>query len=147
MSSSSESKDEMVLIPKLSQVRDSIDTLIQYVDETNDRDIQGFYEHLHTLREPIIRQQHQSGEQLKLDSFFKPKPASTVSQPISPTLHHSLHHHHCHPNHSSALFNKPAAVLQRTSLASLTQSNAHSVSPLYGHGRSYYSPLHKVNKI
>ena len=68
----------------MSQERYSIVTLIQHVDATNDRDIQGFCEHLHTLRELIIRQQYQRGKQLKLDSFFKPKPASTVSQPTSP---------------------------------------------------------------
>ena len=33
----------------MSQVRDCIDTLILYVGVTNDRDIQGFYEHLRTL--------------------------------------------------------------------------------------------------
>ena len=39
----------MVVRPEMSQVQDCIDTLIQYVDVTNDRDIQGFYEHLRTL--------------------------------------------------------------------------------------------------
>ena len=39
---------------KVSQVRDCIDTLIQYVDGTNDCDIQGFYERIRTLRELII---------------------------------------------------------------------------------------------
>ena len=47
-SSSSDTRDEMVVRPKTSQVRDCIDTLIQYVDATNDLDIQGFYEHLRT---------------------------------------------------------------------------------------------------
>ena len=42
----------------MSKVRDCIDTLIQFADATNDRDIQGFYEHLCTLRELIIRQQY-----------------------------------------------------------------------------------------
>ena len=92
-SSSSDSEDEVVVRPIMSQVRDCIDTLIQNGDETNDRDIQGFYEHLRTLRELIIRQRYQRGKQLKLDSFFKSKPASTVSQPIrldSPPLAPSL---------------------------------------------------------
>ena len=52
--SSSDTEDEMVVRPETSQVRDSIDTLIQYVDVINDCDIQGFYEHLRTLRELII---------------------------------------------------------------------------------------------
>ena len=40
--------------PEMSQVPDCIDTLIQYVDTINDRDIHGFYENLHTLRELTI---------------------------------------------------------------------------------------------
>ena len=56
-SSSSDSGDEVVvMIQKMSQVRDCTDTLIQYVDATNDRDIQCLHEHLGTLRELIIRQ-------------------------------------------------------------------------------------------
>ena len=57
---------------------------LQYDDATNDRDIQGSHEHLRSLRLLITRQQYQRGMQLMSDSFFKPKPASTVSQPISP---------------------------------------------------------------
>ena len=68
--SGSDSEDKVVVRQKMSQVPDCINTLIQYVDVTNYRDIQGFYEHLHTLRELIIRQQYQRGKQLKLDSFF-----------------------------------------------------------------------------
>ena len=82
-SKSNDSEDKLVVRQKMSQVRDCIDTLVQYVDATNDRDIKGSYEHLCTLRDLIIRQQYQGGKQLKLDSFFKPKPASTVSHPIS----------------------------------------------------------------
>ena len=53
-SSSSESEDEVVEIPRMSPERDCIDTVIQYVDVTNDRDIQGSYEHLRTLKELVI---------------------------------------------------------------------------------------------
>ena len=100
----------MVVRQQMSQVRDYIDTLIQYVDGTNDLDIQGFYEHLRTIRELIIRQQYQRGRQLMLDSFFKLKPASPVSQPSALTLHHSLHHSHYHPNKEPALLQKTPAV-------------------------------------
>ena len=47
---------------KMSQVRDCNDALIQYVDGTNDRGIQGFYEHLRTLRELIVRQRYNGGK-------------------------------------------------------------------------------------
>ena len=63
----------------MSHVADCNDTPTLYVDATNDRDIQSSYEHLRTLGELIIRQQQQRGKQLQLDSFFKPKLASTVS--------------------------------------------------------------------
>ena len=63
--SSSDSEDEVVVRLRMSQVRDCTDTLIQYADATNDRDIQGFYEHFRTLRELIIQQQHQRSKQLK----------------------------------------------------------------------------------
>ena len=73
-------------------MRDCNDTLIQYVDGTNDRDIQCSYEHLRTLRELIIRRQYQRCKQLKLDSFFNRRPALTAfqttrsdSQPLSPS--------------------------------------------------------------
>ena len=56
-------------------------------------------------------------------------------------------HHHCHPNQAPALLKKPPAVLRGTFLASLTQSNTHYVSPLYGQGGGNYSPPHKINQI
>ena len=75
-SSSSDSEDELAVRQKISQVRDCIHTLTQYVDATND--VQGSHEHIRTLRDLIIQKQYQRGKQLKLDPFFKPKPASTV---------------------------------------------------------------------
>ena len=62
----SDLEDEVVVRQRMSQVRDSIDTLIQYVDATNYRDIQGFYEHIRTLRELVIRQQYQHSNQYLL---------------------------------------------------------------------------------
>ena len=70
-SSSSESEEEVVVRPKMAQVCDSIDLLLKYVDVTTNREIQGYYHHLHILWELIICEQYQSGKQLKLDSFFK----------------------------------------------------------------------------
>ena len=53
-SSSSESEKEVVVRPKRAEVSESIDTLLNYVDVTANREIQGYYHHLHTLRELII---------------------------------------------------------------------------------------------
>ena len=61
--------------PKMAEVRDSIDV-------TSNREIQGNYHHLRTLRELIIREQYQSRKQLKLDSIFKP--IAHESNPGSP---------------------------------------------------------------
>ena len=94
--------------PRMSQVPNCIDTFIQYADVTNDRNIKGFYEHFRILRELIIRQQYQCGKRFKLESFFKPIPASSISRPInpnSPTLAQSpstAQPHSPHPSTSSA---------------------------------------------
>ena len=88
--SSSESEEEVVVRPKTAEVHDSIDTLLKYDDVTTNRDIQGYCQHLRTLRELIIRGQHQSGKQLKLDSFFKPTTVVHESDPDSPPTPPSL---------------------------------------------------------
>ncbi|XP_062854201.1 tigger transposable element-derived protein 7-like [Trichomycterus rosablanca] len=65
--SSTDEEEEVVLGPKMSAVRESLDILISYVDCTDNREIQGYYGHLHKLRELVIRDQYQRGKQLKLD--------------------------------------------------------------------------------
>ena len=52
-SSSSDSEDELAVRQKISQVRDCIHTLTQYVDATND--VQGSHEHIRILRDLIIQ--------------------------------------------------------------------------------------------
>ena len=74
----------------MAEVCELIDTILKYVDVTSNREIQGYYHHLCTLRELIIPEQYQGGKQLKLDSFFKPvphenNPDSTTAPPPSPT--------------------------------------------------------------
>ncbi|KAG7167541.1 uncharacterized protein LOC121868385 [Homarus americanus] len=83
----SSDEDELpVKIPrvKLSVVRESLDTILTYIDSTSSPQIQDYYEHLRTLRELIIREQHNAWEQLKMDSSVKPvtgsPPASQPSQ-------------------------------------------------------------------
>ena len=61
-SSSSKSEEEVVVRPKMAEVRYSIDTLLKYVDVTTNWEIQGYYHHLRPLRELIICEQHQSGK-------------------------------------------------------------------------------------
>ena len=80
-SSSSESEEEVVPRPKMAHVRESIDTLLQFVDGVDDKQIQGYYHHLRTLRELIIWHQYKGLKQIRLDKFIKPAPAS---QPGSP---------------------------------------------------------------
>lgn len=87
--------------PKLSLVRDSLDTIISYIDLSSDSDVQLYYPHLRALQEVIIKKQHQRGRQTKLDAFFKPvrpspattsadnvddPPAAASSRPSSPQL-------------------------------------------------------------
>ena len=81
-SNSSESEEEVLAQPEMAEVRDSIDNLLKYVDVTYNREIQGYYHHLRTLQELIIREQYQSGKQLKLNSFFRP--VANKSDPDSP---------------------------------------------------------------
>ena len=79
--SSSESEDEVVPRPKMAHVRESTDTLLQFVDCVDDKQIQGYYHHLRTLRELIIRHQYKGLKQIRLGKFIKPVP---TSQPDSP---------------------------------------------------------------
>ena len=90
--SNSESKEEVVTRPKMAHVRESIDTLLQFVDGVEDKQIQGYYHHLRTLRELIIRHQYKELKQIHLDIFFMPASASqpdsappSSQPPVSPT--------------------------------------------------------------
>ena len=91
-SSSSESEEEVVTKPKMVHVRESIDTLLQFIDGVKDKHIQGYYHHLRTLRELIIQHQYKGLKQIRLAKFFtpasatKPDSAPPSSQPpVSPT--------------------------------------------------------------
>lgn len=54
--------------PKLSTVRDSIDTIISYIDLSSQPDVQPYYEHFKAFREIIVKKQHQQGKQMKRDN-------------------------------------------------------------------------------
>ena len=61
--SSSDLEEEVVVRPRIADVRDSIDTLIQFVDVTDNREISAYYKHLCTLRELIICEQYSKRKQ------------------------------------------------------------------------------------
>ncbi|KAK4308671.1 hypothetical protein Pmani_019642 [Petrolisthes manimaculis] len=89
-SRSSDEKKEVAIKPKMSLVRESIDILLNYVDLCDNYNIQGYYEHLRTLRELVIREQHKRGKQTKLDAFFKrktpePQPSTSKDSSVAPT--------------------------------------------------------------
>ncbi|KAK4310937.1 hypothetical protein Pmani_005325 [Petrolisthes manimaculis] len=89
-SRSSDEEKEVAIKPKMSLVRESIDILLNYVDLCDNYNIQGYYEHLRTLRELVIREQHKRGKQTKLDTFFKrktpePQPSTSKDSSVAPT--------------------------------------------------------------
>ena len=76
----------------MAHVRESIDTHLQFVDGVDDKQIQGYYYHLRTLRELIIRHQYKGLEQIRLNKFFTPASSSqpgsappSSQPPVSPT--------------------------------------------------------------
>ena len=79
----SESEEEVVTRSKMAHVCESIDTLLNFVDVAEDKQIQGYYHHLRTLRELIIRYQYKVLKQIRLDKFFTP-PSSSLPESESP---------------------------------------------------------------
>ena len=76
----SESEEEVVARSKMAHVHESIDTLLQFVNGVDDKQIQGYYHPLRTVRELIIRHQYKGLKQIRLDKFFTP---ASSSQPDS----------------------------------------------------------------
>ena len=128
-SSSSEWEEEVVIRPKMAEVSESMDTLLKYVDVTSNREIQGYYHHLRTLRELTIREPYQSGKQ----SWILSSSSHPSLMKMTPTRHQHHHHflppptelphRHYHPSQAPALF-------WRSLLAS---SNNYCEAPLYNH--------------
>ena len=77
-----EGKESDVRIPKLSEVRGALDSIITYIDLTADEESNQYYPHFRAFRDMIIRKQHKQGKQLKIHSFFKP--VATATQSDSP---------------------------------------------------------------
>ena len=81
--SNSESEEEVITRPKMAHVRESFDVLLNFVYVAEDEQIQGYYHHLRTLRELIIRHQYKGLKQIRLDKFFT-SPSSSLSESESP---------------------------------------------------------------
>lgn len=96
--SSSKDKKETITkkLPKLSLVHDSVDTLLQYLDATDDKEAKSYYEHLRVLHEIIIRQHVSRWEAIHTGLVFQTsqhcRTSTYLTQPSSP-----------HPGTSSAL--------------------------------------------
>ncbi|KAK4328333.1 hypothetical protein Pmani_001254 [Petrolisthes manimaculis] len=115
--SSSDKVEEVAIKPKLSRVRESLDVLINYVDLCDSSNIQGYYEHLRTLRELVIREQYQRVKQSKLDTFFKRKtPEAPHSEPQTPEPPHS------EPPHSEPQPSEPQPSTSKGSSVATTSA-------------------------
>jgi hypothetical protein len=58
--------------PKLLVIRNYVDDVISYIGASSDKEVLTYYGHFRQFRSIIIRKQHASGKQLKIDSFFQP---------------------------------------------------------------------------
>jgi hypothetical protein len=62
--------------PKLSVIRNHTEDVILYIGASSDMEVLAYYGHFRQLHSIISKEQHASGKQLKIDSFFQ----STHSQ-------------------------------------------------------------------
>ena len=77
-----EGKELDVQIPKFSEVREALGSIITYIDLTADKESNQYYPYFRAFRDMIIRRQQKKGKQLKIYSFFKP--VATAAQSDSP---------------------------------------------------------------
>jgi hypothetical protein len=65
----------------------------RYVDCSTNQKLQGYYEHLRTVREILINEQQQRSVQTKLDSFFKPASLrSKTSTTFEPSMDEKMYY-------------------------------------------------------
>ena len=82
--SSSDDEEEAPPVKiKMATVRESVDNLLKFIDSTDNLAYKGYYPHLRSLQELIIKDQYKSLTQASICDFFKP-PASTSDAPPSP---------------------------------------------------------------
>lgn len=113
---------------KVLEGRQSLDTFRAHIDDTDNHEIQGYCEHLCSLRKLVIHEQYNKGKQFKLDTFFKCRTTPTVARLMililmlqvtqtcfwAESLYRQLlsaHHHHS-PAPVWALLQMAPAVLQ-----------------------------------
>jgi hypothetical protein len=58
--------------PKLSVIRNRMDDVISYIGASSDPEVLAYCGHFRQFCSIIIKKQHASGKQLKIDSFFQP---------------------------------------------------------------------------
>jgi hypothetical protein len=58
--------------PKLSVIRNHMDDANSYIGASSDPQVLAYYGNFRQFRSIIIKKQHASGKQLKIDSFFQP---------------------------------------------------------------------------
>jgi hypothetical protein len=58
--------------PKLAIIRNHMDDAISHIGAYSDPEVLACYGHFRPFRSVIIKKQHASGKQLKIDSFFQP---------------------------------------------------------------------------
>jgi hypothetical protein len=58
--------------PKSSVIRNHMDDVISYIGASSDPKVLAYYGHFRQFCSVIIKKQHASRKQLKIDSFFQP---------------------------------------------------------------------------
>jgi hypothetical protein len=74
--SEEEKEEETADTNNLSEVRDALEKVVNFISVTADKEMQPYYQHLRTLREIVICKQQHRFTQLKMDMFLKTASAS-----------------------------------------------------------------------
>jgi hypothetical protein len=67
-----EPQESTVKMKLLRSTRNCNDAVINFVGSSTNQELQAYYEHLTTVSEILIREQHQRSIHQNLDNFFKP---------------------------------------------------------------------------
>jgi hypothetical protein len=79
----SEEQHEENRVPKMKprEVREHLNCIINFIQESDNEDISTYYEHLRHLRDLNVEEMCTKPSQKKIDSFFKP--VSTVTTKLT----------------------------------------------------------------
>ena len=112
-------------VPKLSEVCSCMDTELQFVENTNNKDISIHYGNFRILQEAIIKEQFQGGKQLKLDRFFKTQPRQSADAPNHNTAAApQINKHLTSPSHCSCTADTSVTPVQYISSTLELQSSS-----------------------